>query len=101
VTAINQDSLGVQGIPIASQISSAATASCWFKPLADGSTAVILLNAGDSAATISCALSDLGVKGTPTAVRDLWAKAKFTGVVNGGKISAQLDSHAHSFVTIK
>eukprot|EP01052_Picozoa_sp_SAG31_P050995 SAG31_NODE_11903_length_987_cov_1.478604_1_plen_70_part_10 len=44
VTAVNQDKLGIQGIPIASQLEDVRIASCWYKPLADGSTAAILLN---------------------------------------------------------
>lgn len=101
VTAINQDKLGIQGVPVASQVASTANASCWFKPLADGSTAAILLNTADSATTVSCALAELGVKGAPATVRDLWAGGKFDGTVAGGQISAKLASHEHRFVTIK
>jgi|EP01047_Picozoa_sp_COSAG01_P024169 alpha-galactosidase len=102
VTAINQDKLGVQGIPIASQLTNPATATCWSKALADGSVAVILLNTGDTDATISCAFKDLGVAGNPSKsnIRDLWAKGGYDGDVAGGTISAKLASHAHRFVKI-
>ena len=37
VTAVNQDPLGVQGVPIAAQLADPTSASCWSKPMADGS----------------------------------------------------------------
>eukprot|EP01051_Picozoa_sp_SAG22_P007479 SAG22_NODE_528_length_9431_cov_7.192135_7_plen_113_part_00 len=97
--AVNQDKLGVQGVPIASELEDVRTASCWHKPLADGSTAVILLNTGDTASTISCGLADLGVAGKASTMRDLWTHtdAPFSGT----RVSAKLESHEHKFYILK
>lgn len=72
VNAVNQDALGIQGMPIGTDLDP-TTASCWSKPLSDGSVAALLLNVGDVAANITCALADLGLPATTVAARDLWA----------------------------
>jgi hypothetical protein len=38
VTAINQDALGKQGVPVASQAKDARTASCWYKEMSGGAS---------------------------------------------------------------
>ena len=55
--------MGVQGRPIDSQQHDPSTASCWWKPMSDGSTAVILLNVGAEGADISCSLKELHAPG--------------------------------------
>ena len=100
VVAVNQDALGAQGVPIASQLAEPATASCWTKRMAGGATAAILLNVGNAPANVSCALGDLGVKGTPATIRDLWRHAPVP-VPPAGVLSAALTSHEHLFVLIK
>jgi hypothetical protein len=111
-TAINQDSLGVQGVPVASQSTSADNATCWYKPLSDGSVAAIVLNTGDDSDTITCELSELlagaggggGEKKEVVSIRDLWAKkavAVPAGGAKTGQLSAKLESHDHQFLLIK
>ena len=68
-TAVNQDPLGKQGVPVATQAKDARTASCWYKEMSGGAIAAILLNTGDASATISCELAELMVKGTPKSIR--------------------------------
>lgn len=92
VVAINQDPLGVQGVPVGAN-PSAQTSSCWAKPLKDGTFAAVLINLGDTTAQITCSLKDLGISsGSATQVRDLWDK-KDLGPAKD-TISASLASHA-------
>jgi alpha-galactosidase len=70
VLAVDQDSLGTQGMlvweePPALQV--------WSKPLRDGARAVALLNRADTAATITATFGRLGLRGDSAMVRDLWA----------------------------
>ena len=102
VTAINQDPLGVQGIPIPSQLSKPDQASCWTKPLQDGSVAVILLNLQDNSADVTCKLSDLGIKAGAKNIRDLWNHKDLgtpdysTGIL----IVKRLEAHDHAFYKV-
>ena len=100
ITAIDQDSRGVQGVPVG-PFAAAGNQDCWAKPLANGDVAVVILNVGDAAATVTCLLADLGVTTAPTNVRDLWAHSNVTPLPKaGGSISARLESHANMFVRI-
>jgi alpha-galactosidase len=73
--AINQDPLGVQGVPVGA-VTDPTTTGCWAKPLQNGDVAAIIINSGDGAATVSCTLADLGLKGKGVStVRDLWGHA--------------------------
>ena len=92
ITAINQDKKGVQGVPVN------ADSSCWTKPLADGSTAALLLNVGDNTSSVTCTFEELKVGATSAKVRDLWAK-KDLGTIDG-KITATLKSHVAMVVKI-
>ncbi len=70
VIAIDQDSLGAE----ATRASHTADADVWTRPLANRDRAVMLLNRGDHAETISTAISGLGLPHAGAyAVRDLWA----------------------------
>ena len=101
ITAIDQDAKGVQGVPVGPSAKDAKTATCWAKPLADGGVAALLLNVGDTEATITCSLKDLGVMQNPTTVRDLWAKADVTPLPKAnGVLTANLASHANMMVRI-
>src|SRR2546422_10716760 len=71
VIAVDQDSLGVQGMlvregPPALQV--------WAKPLKDGARAVALLNRGDTSATVTARFDRLGIRTDSAAVRDLWTR---------------------------
>ena len=102
VTAVDQDPLGVQGLPIASQLSDPASASCWSKPLQSGATAVILVNTGNSAADVSCKLTDLKIDPSKAKnVRDLWLKKDLGPPPSTGTlVAAKLASHDHKFFLI-
>ncbi len=67
VLAVNQDALGKQGY----RLSKNGDQEVWIKPLADGSVAVGLFNAGKASTDISVKWSDLKLLGQPVA-RDLW-----------------------------
>jgi alpha-galactosidase len=69
VIAIDQDALGLQG----RRVKKMGDLEVWSKQLADGGRAVVLLNRGAKAATISADWLDLGYPATlPAAVRNLW-----------------------------
>jgi alpha-galactosidase len=70
VIAIDQDTLGAE----ATRLSRTGDADVWTRPLANGDRAVMLLNRGDRAQTISTTAPDLGLrKAAAYSVRDLWA----------------------------
>jgi alpha-galactosidase len=85
VIAIDQDARGSQGIRVASD----GTAEVWARPLAEaGSFAVLLLNRGESAASVTARWRDVGLGDQAAVVRDLWARAdrgvfvdEFTAVI--------------------
>lgn len=68
VIAIDQDPKGVQ----AHWAWQVGPFEVWAKPLADGSTAALLINRGEDMERITANFKDLGVSGTKN-VRDLWA----------------------------
>lgn len=87
VIAIDQDSLGVQGEKIRDDGDTEVIA----KPLANGDVAVVLLNRGDSAATISTTASEIGASSAASyVVKDLWSGSK---KIVGSVISASVPSH--------
>ena len=70
VIAVDQDSLGAQGILVSEQ---SPELQVWAKPLADGSRAVALLNRGTEAAPITASFARVGLHVDSATVRDLWA----------------------------
>jgi alpha-galactosidase len=77
VIAIDQDPKGAQ----AHWAWQVGPYEIWAKPLADGSTAALLINRGEDTESITAQFKDIGVSGTKTA-RDLWLHkdlGKFTG----------------------
>ena len=100
VVAVQQDSLGVQGV----RVSPAAPdgAECWARPLADGSVAALLLNRGAATASVTCSWAELGLKDPAgaAAVRDLWAR-KDLGSFTGSFTAPALASHASMLVKVK
>ena len=70
VIAVDQDSLGRQGMLVAE---SPPELQVWSKPLADGSRAVALLNRSGAAAKITASFARIGLHGDSATVRDLWA----------------------------
>jgi len=72
VIAVDQDSLGVQGMLVRE---GPPELQVWAKPLKGGARALALLNRGDSAAKITARFDRLGVRTDSATVRDLWARA--------------------------
>jgi len=69
VIAVDQDPLGIEG----RRISDDGGNQIWVKPLADGSTAVVLLDPGPLPTVMAVTAHDLGLRpGSEYAVRDLW-----------------------------
>ncbi len=94
VIAVDQDSKGVQG-HWAWQV---GPYEVWTKPLADGSTAALLINRGEDVERITANFKDLGVRGTK-AVRNLWSHkdlGKFTD-----SFSADVPRHGVMMVRLR
>jgi alpha-galactosidase len=88
VIAVNQDPLGVQG----RRIHDGGAKEVWFKPLQDGSRAVILFNRGTERGDISVSWEDLGLfPGSKASVRDLWKKGDLGAVT--GRFKVDVDPH--------
>jgi hypothetical protein len=87
VIAVDQDPLGIQGVPIASDGERWVLA----KPLATGDVAVVLFNETDVPASISAAAEELGLSRAPAyMMRDLW---RHTTTESGGTIGAGVAPH--------
>ncbi|MEP6573030.1 MAG: glycoside hydrolase family 27 protein [Gemmatimonadota bacterium] len=69
VIAIDQDSLGVQGILVSS---GPPELQVWARPLADGSRAVALLNRSSAPAEIRASFRRAGIATDSATIRDLW-----------------------------
>lgn len=82
VIAVNQDALGIQGVPVSP--ANASGTECWAKKLSDGSYAAMLINRGSVPSSAVCTWAQVGLpqpNGGAT-VRDLWARqdlGSFTG----------------------
>jgi len=94
VIAIDQDPLGKP----ASQIQKLPDngGEIWARPLADGSTAVALLNPADHIQTLTATWNQLGLKGTQD-VRDLWLHMDY----DAQPTNFAADVPAHGIVLIK
>ena len=71
VVAVDQDSLGVQGMLVQEP---APDLQVWSKPLSDGARAVVLFNRSTLQTVITASWRALGIRG-PARVRDLWTHA--------------------------
>ncbi len=92
--AVNQDPRAVQGY----KIYEADSVAIYNKPLADGTTAVLMLNRGTTPRKASFKWSDVGLKGEQL-VRDLWAREDL-GRFKGGFESEALGEHEHLFIKV-
>jgi alpha-galactosidase len=72
VIAVDQDSLGVQGMLVAEN---APDLQVWAKRLAGGARAVVLLNRSGLASAMTATWWRIGLPAGPARVRDLWAHA--------------------------
>jgi alpha-galactosidase len=95
VIAIDQDRLGIQG----HRVRRDGDLEVWSKPLADGSRALVLFNAGAQSAEVSAQWTDLGYPQKLSAeVRDVW-EHKSLGRKTGG-FSATIPSHGVVMVRV-
>jgi alpha-galactosidase len=96
VIAVDQDTMGLQ----ARRVKKDGDLEVWSKQLADGGRAVLLLNRGKAAATITADWTDLGYpKALSASVRDLWAK-KDLGK-KSGSFGAEVPSHGVVMVRVE
>ncbi len=86
VLAINQDKAAVQAV----RVGAAGTTETWVKRLADGSRAVVLLNRGDSARTMTTTAKAVGLSGGRFTLKNAWTN-KVTE--SAGTISAAVPAH--------
>ena len=95
VIAVNQDTKGVQG----KKVKVNGTSEVWAGPLDGGKYAVVLLNRGNSTATIEAKWSDFGVDNSVKAmVRDLWKQADIGTMT--GSVSSLVPSHGVMMCTL-
>ncbi|RZJ97258.1 MAG: glycoside hydrolase family 27 protein [Brevundimonas sp.] len=96
VIAVDQDALGRAG----GRTWKDGDKEVWSRPLVGGGRAVILLNRGETAQTISVDWETLGLPAaTRMSVRDLWAHRDLPAA--RGSFSAQVPSHGVVMVTLK
>jgi alpha-galactosidase len=94
VIAVNQDWGGRQG----HKISDNGNLEVWRKPMSNGSVATVLLNRGNTTATVSTTASALGLGSAASySVRDLWAH---TTTSSTGTISASVPAHGAAMYTV-
>jgi alpha-galactosidase len=87
VIAVDQDSLGAQGAPIATE----GGRDVFVKPLANGDKAVALFNESDGPQRITTSAEAIGMPSAPAyRVRDLWAH---TDRETAGTLSAVVPAH--------
>lgn len=92
--AVNQDRRGVQGYKVFTD----GLLEVYNKPLADGTTAVLLLNKGREKADIRVRWDQIGLAGTQP-VRDLWER-KELGAFADGFTAAGLGQHEHRMLKV-
>lgn len=94
VLAINQDKAAVQAV----RVGAAGTTETWVKRLADGSRAVVLLNRGDSAKTLTTTAKAVGLSGPRFALKNAWTN-KVTE--SAGVISAAVPAHGTALFRVE
>ena len=94
VIAVDQDSLGVQGMLVREQ---APDLQIWVKLLADSARAVVLLNRSALQTVITASWSALAIRG-PARVRDVWAHTDLGTFT--GRFSATVPAHGVVMVRI-
>jgi alpha-galactosidase len=94
VIAINQDRAAVQAV----RVGAAGTTETWVKRLADGSRAVVLLNRGDSAKTLTTTAKAAGLSGSRFALKNAWTNAV---TESAGTISAAVPAHGSALFRVQ
>jgi alpha-galactosidase len=93
VLAVDQDPAGTEGY----RVSEEGPLQVWVKPLAGGSTAVGLFNAGESTMPVTIRFKDIGLSGKAS-VRDLWARKDLGSF--SGSYTAQVPRHGVVMIRI-
>ncbi|MGW1540071.1 NPCBM/NEW2 domain-containing protein [Streptomyces sp. NPDC002309] len=86
VLAINQDKAAVQAV----RVGPAGTTETWVKRLANGDRAVVLLNRGDSPATVTTKARSVGLSGDRFTLKNAWTNQV---TESAGTISAAVPAH--------
>jgi alpha-galactosidase len=94
VIAVNQDPRGQQGYRVFKQ----GSLEIYNKPLADGTTTVLLLNKGQTNADLTVRWEQIGLKGRQ-GVRDLWAQ-KYLGIFDESFTAKNLAQHEHLLIKV-
>ncbi|HUX56326.1 MAG TPA: sialate O-acetylesterase [Bacteroidales bacterium] len=94
VIAINQDSRGQQGYKVFQKDS----IEIYNKPLADGTTAVLLLNKGRRKTDVTVSWNQIGLKGNQP-VRDLWEQRDL-GSFKNSFTAKNLEQHGHKLIKV-
>ncbi|MBN2137196.1 MAG: NPCBM/NEW2 domain-containing protein [Sedimentisphaerales bacterium] len=92
--AVNQDRRGIQGYKIFNEDGR----EVYNKPLADGTTAVLLLNKGREKADITVRWNQIGLAGKQS-VRDLWAREDL-GEFKDSFAAHNLGEHEHKMIKV-
>lgn len=96
VIAVNQDELGIQGVPISESIE----LEVWAKQLSgDDSYAVVLFNRTEDEDDITVSWEELGLESSSALVRDLWLHED-VGVVDD-EYTASVPSHGVVMLTVR
>jgi alpha-galactosidase len=93
--AVDQDPAGTPG----RRVRWDGSAQVWARSLADGSKAVVLLNAGDRPLSVRVRWAELGLKPGPVQVRDLWAH-KDLGMLKGEYTAKDLPPRGCAFLKV-
>ncbi|MFJ4848695.1 MULTISPECIES: NPCBM/NEW2 domain-containing protein [unclassified Streptomyces] len=93
VIAINQDPAGVQAV----RVGPAGTTETWVKRLANGDRAVVLLNRGDSPATLTTKASSVGLSGNRFTLKNAWTNQV---TESAGTISAAVPAHGAALIRV-
>jgi alpha-galactosidase len=97
VIAVDQDPMGVQGHKVATP---GTNLEVWSKTLAGTNTrAVVLLNRGTAAASITVQWSALGIPTGAATVRDLWSHTDL-GSFTGSYTASSVPSHGAAMLKI-
>lgn len=99
---LNTEAIAVDQDPAATpgrRLRADGAAQVWAKRLADGSRAVVLLNAADKPLTVGVRWSEVGLPAGTAQVRDLWRHKNLGAFEKGYR--ADLPPHGCAFVRIK
>ncbi len=97
VLAINQDSAGLQAVPVKNASQGMGSVEIWKRMLSDGSIAVGVFNRIGAETLASLTWKDLGVGG-PAPVRDLWNHTSLHPVE--GAISIKVGAHGAALLRV-